>query len=363
MKRFVATAMLVFASAGGVQAVVDMQTVTVRNPGNTGENSGEGEPDGYGPDRICGAVDYVYKIGKFEVTAGQYTEFLNAVAVTDTYGLYNTNMWASSFGCKIRRTGGTGSYQYLLDPDGDGVLDADWVDRPVNFVSWGNAARFCNWMHNGQLTGSQDLTTTEDGSYYLDGATSYTALAAIVREPDATWVIPSEDEWYKSAYHQNDGVTGNYYDYPTRSDSSPASESCPGSDNSTNYAGAGWAVGPPYYRNTVGCYVDSASPYGTFDQGGNVYEWNEAVPFGLTRGIRGGAFSGNFVIDQYAAYRNRVHPTFAGYATGFRVANVSEQAQVPAVSEWGMAAMALLGLTAGTVVFVRRGVTMPRAPR
>ena len=41
-------------------------------------------------DRICGSVGYNYNIGKYEVTAGQYTEFLNAVARTDTYGLYNT---------------------------------------------------------------------------------------------------------------------------------------------------------------------------------------------------------------------------------------------------------------------------------
>ena len=66
------------------------------NPGNTGELSGDGVwPGGNGPDAIVGAVDYVYEIGKYEVTAGQYTEFLNAVAATDTYGLYNTDMWSS----------------------------------------------------------------------------------------------------------------------------------------------------------------------------------------------------------------------------------------------------------------------------
>ncbi len=79
-----------------VQAEVQIQTVTVGNPGNAGENSGESEPDGYGPDRICGAVDYVYNIGKFEVTAGQYKEFLSAVAATDTHGVYNPSMDSNS---------------------------------------------------------------------------------------------------------------------------------------------------------------------------------------------------------------------------------------------------------------------------
>ena len=39
-----------------------------------------------------GSVDYVYEIGKYKVTNAQYAEFLNAVAVPDTYGLYNPQM-------------------------------------------------------------------------------------------------------------------------------------------------------------------------------------------------------------------------------------------------------------------------------
>ena len=50
---------------------VNMEWVTVGNPGNAGEWSGESY-GGYGPDRKCGAVGYIYKIGKYEVTAGQY---------------------------------------------------------------------------------------------------------------------------------------------------------------------------------------------------------------------------------------------------------------------------------------------------
>jgi len=33
---------------------------------------------------------------------------------------------------------------------------------------------------------------------------------AVTRESDATYFIPTENEWYKAAYHKNDGVTGNY---------------------------------------------------------------------------------------------------------------------------------------------------------
>ncbi|UCD27341.1 MAG: SUMF1/EgtB/PvdO family nonheme iron enzyme, partial [Planctomycetota bacterium] len=124
---------------------VSIETVPVGNPGNTGELSGESIPGGYGPDRICGAVDYEYHIGKYEVTAGQYTAFLNAVADTDTYGLYNSEMWSSDYGCKIRQFGAEGSYTYSVT--------LDWCNRPVNLVSWGDAARFANWLHNGQPIG------------------------------------------------------------------------------------------------------------------------------------------------------------------------------------------------------------------
>jgi hypothetical protein len=58
--------------------------VTVGNPGNVADT--RYASPGYG------AVAYSYNIGKFEVTAGQYTVFLNAVAKTDTYGLYNGHM-------------------------------------------------------------------------------------------------------------------------------------------------------------------------------------------------------------------------------------------------------------------------------
>ncbi len=41
----------------------------------------------------------------------------------------------------------------------------------------------------------------------------------------------------------------------------------------------------------VGSYPGSASPYGTFDQGGNVWEWNETILNGIQRGFRGGNLS------------------------------------------------------------------------
>ncbi len=291
---------------------VVIDTVTVGNAGNVGDT----HHSGYGD------VAYTYNIGKYEVTAGQYTKFLNAVAATDTYGLYDTKMWSNDHGCKIERTGSSGSYSYSVA--------SDRANRPVNYVSWRDAVRFANWLHNGQPTGAQDQTTTEDGSYFLDGATSIAELMAVTRESDATWVIPSEDEWYKAAYHKNDGVTGNYFDYPTSSDSAPSNALDLGGNNAT-FEDAGYTIGSPYCRTEVGAHENSNSPYGTFDQGGNVWEWNEAVTSwdygngesGSSHGLRGGGYRNNGSKTLHAAYCTIYGDDVESSSpngTGFRVA-------------------------------------------
>ena len=355
-------AAFVMPCVSGVQAQVVMETVTIGNPGNTPDD--EVMVDGT---TGYGGVAYLYDMGKFEVTAGQYVEFLNAVAATDPYGLYNPGMDSDPQGCQITQNGVSGSFTYDFSGgavEAPGSTAADWENRPVNYVSWGDAARFCNWLHNGQPTGVQDLTTTEDGSYYLNGATSDAELLAVVREPGATWVIPSEDEWYKVAYHYNDGVTGDYYDFPTSSDIMPGyigdGESIPDPDPG-NYATFDGdfgieGIGPPYYRTEVGEHENSMSPYGTFDQGGNIWEWTEAVKENGSRCVRGGCFPYDGA-NLRSRIRSGANSSGELNMLGFRIARAPEA--VPAVSEWGLLVMALLGLAAGTIMFRqarRRGI-------
>jgi len=304
--------------ATAAQAEVVIETVPVGNPGNANGTHG------------YGAVDYAYNLGKYEVTAGQYCEFLNAVAKTDTYGLYNTFMSSGPYrcGCKIQRSGSPGSYTYSVA--------GDYANRPVNYVSWGDAARFANWLHNGQPTGPQGLGTTEDGAYYLNGATRYVALMAVSRKADWKWAIPTENEWYKAAYHKNDGVTGNYFGYPTSSDSMPGhigdgesiTDPDPGNYATHNGDGGTDGIGPPYYRTEVGEHENSDSPYGTFDQGGNVWEWNEAIVSLLYRGLRSGSFIyyGDVL---HASKRDYFHPDFEDRYIGFRVSEVHKPSGIP----------------------------------
>ena len=347
---------VVMLVGGMALGAVVIETVPVGNPGNTADT--RYDSTGYG------AVDYAYNIGKYEVTAGQYTEFLNSVAATDIYGLYNTYMWDPhpSYGdrnCRIERMGTLGSYTYSVA--------ADWADRPVNYVSWGDAARFSNWLHNGQPSGAQGDSTTEDGAYDLNGATSDADLLVITRESDATWFIPSEDEWYKAAHHRNDGDSGNYFDYPTGSSTAPGYVNNSGNLSGTgnpfteggtdpgNYATYNGdadpdGIGSPYWRTVVGEWENSASPYGTFDQGGNAREWNEAVllPSYSSRGVRGGSI-GHPVTSLHVSNRSHHRPANEDFLIGFRVASSQVIPEPSTFVIWS-----LLGAAAGFRAWRRR---------
>ena len=312
--------------------LTSLETVPVGNPGNAPDMRYNldpyygGRPEGYG------AVSYEYRISKFELTAGQYCAFLNAVASTDTYGLYSTTMDYDEssiyWGCNIKRSGSPGSYSYSVA--------ADWANRPVNCVTFGDAARFCNWLTNSRPTGAQGLTTTEDGSYYLNGATQWAELGLVVRKATARYVMPNEDEWYKAAYYDpaKPGGAG-YWDYPTRSDTAPSNvltDPDPGNSASFHLHPTD-TIGPPYYRTEVGEFENSPSPWGTFDQGGNVCEWNEArTGDGAARWMRGGdiLFGANRL---RASFRNSAcSETTAAGCIGIRVAEVPEPGSVCALA-------------------------------
>ena len=317
---------VILACISGASADILIDTLPVGNPGNAGEWSGTGTNQA----RRCGAVDYEYNIGKYEVTTAQYTQFLNAVAASDPYELYNVLMWDHEKACKIERTGSPGSYTYS-------VAD-DWANRPVNLVNYWDSCRFANWLHNGQPTGPQGPGTTETGAYRLQGYTGEDGQW-IERNAGWKWAVTSEDEWHKAAYHKNDGVTGNYFDYPTSSDSVPSNVvTNPDPGNNANYydrdgtGTGGFSIGSPYYRTEVGEFENSLSPYGAFDMGGNVGEWVETIreepDFFDGRSTRGGGFwSSDFQLA--AAFRFGYNkPSFHGTSTGFRVVEVPEPASV-----------------------------------
>ncbi len=299
-----------------------LQFVLVRDPGNLPDpNTGN----------LYGSVGYNYAIGKYDVTLAQYCQFLNAVAATDTYGLYNAYnggfFGKATFG--ISQSGGPGSLTYAVTGTAPGK-----ENFPVPYVTWGDAARFSNWLDNGQGTATSVAAAyalTEGGAYQLSGATSQAALMAVA-SPAHTgagapqYFLPTENEWYKAAYYKSGGTAAGYWTYPTRSNTAPIN-TLPDTGNHANFSdfdhtGNGGYTDPVNYLTPVGSFSFSPGPYGSFDQGGDLWQWNETMVIaGSTRGLRGGSFLD--VSGSMYSY-NRLgggYPTTEYETVGFRVAN------------------------------------------
>lgn len=309
----VTTALALLGFGMVVQAAITIDTVTVGDPGNAADTRVMWDnTTGYGK------VNYTYNIGKYEVTAGQYTAFLNAVAKTDTYGLYNTVMARTDYGSGISRRGSSGSYSY--------TVNAAFTNRPVNYVSFWDSCRFANWFGNGQKSGIQDATTTERGAYTLDGYTG-TDGRAIQRNANWKWAVASEDEWYKAAYYKGGSANAGYWLYPTKSNIAPGNKMADPSGNNANYYTYPdvYPIDNGKYTTVVGEFQNSTSAYGTFDQGGNVWEWNEAIPYqnstNAYRGMCGGSFL-TYVINLQSTSRGRNVPSDESDYIGFRVVQV-----------------------------------------
>ena len=290
-------------SAPVTPALLAMSMVTVGDAGNAADTTS------------YGAVSYSYQIGKYDVTGSQYTAFLNAVGSTDTYGLYNASMGTDTHVAQISQSGSSGSYTYaVLNSTGS---------RPITYVSWWDGVEFANWMSNGQPSGAQTSTTTENGAYNVNGATSGNAVAANATNPNTnsapTYRMPLENEWYKAAYYSpNYGGTGvgGYYAYATQSNSAPGT-TIGSSANQANYNNA---IG---HITDVGAFSGSGSFYGTFDQTGNVYQWNDLDgTTGSSRGLRGGYCCNDYPADVSSSGRgNGGVPSDESGIIGFRLAS------------------------------------------
>jgi sulfatase modifying factor 1 len=284
--------------------LVTIDTVTVGDAGNAADTTG------------YGAVAYDFAIGKYEVNLSQYSAFLNSVAATDTYNLYDTRLASDLNIAGISRSGSSGSFSYAVTGS---------ANRPVSYVTWFDAARFANWVNNGATNGA----STETGAYTLNGATSGLGFT---KNAGATWWIPSENEWYKAAYYDpspSGPKNDDYWLYPMRSDSTPLNE-IGALANQANYYAGDFSVtqssiysGSQNYLTDGGAYSGSASYYGTYDQGGNVDEWNESQM------LRGAGWNGSGALfENLAGLRSTSdRATVQGDARsymGFRVASVPE---------------------------------------
>ena len=323
----VGVAALLSSLAVSTHAQVTLDMVTVGDPGNTAD------------DTTYGAVATSFQIMKYEWTNSQYTDFLNSVAATDTYSLYNADMGINARS-GITQSGSSGSYTY--------AVKTDMGDKPVNYVDWFAAARVSNWLMNGGTSSS----STETGAYTLSGSTSGNAPAV---NSNATFYVPTEDQWYKAAYYKGGSTNAGYWDYATQSDSVPtavtAGSTGIGSSGSTgnfaNYNDAADWNSQNGNVTTVGTN-GGASAYGAFDMSGNVSEWNDLTgAAGSTRGLRGGSWIYD-AFDLSSSVRFTGAPSLDNNFIGFRLAS---PVAVPEPSTW---VMGLAGIACGGWQMVRR---------
>lgn len=306
-------ACVALAGAGFTRAA-DFDWVDVGDPGNPGRVL---------TNETLGSVAAPFRISRDEVTNAQYADFLNAADPNgqNPNGIYNALMGSNA-------RGGV-SFVSQNAPGGKYVVRPNMANKPVNFVSWYDAARFANWVNNGQGSGS-----TETGAYDMLN------LVAYGRMPGARVFLPSRDQWIKAGYYdprtaaQGGPVSyPHYWTYPTMSDSQPTpaladavgNVANPGPNVSTSGAAADWN-GQDGNVTTVGS-TGSVSYYGTRDQAGNVKEWTDgSIPWGCgTPDAKGGDW---YLLPVYGNITNlgNTPATSESDRLGFRIAMIPEPA-------------------------------------
>lgn len=220
----------------------------------------------------------------------------------------------------------------------------------MNYVSFWDACRFTNWLQNNQPTGvNEGVGTTETGAYDLTDTTGI-ANNTITRSTGTTWAIASENEWYKAAYYKGGSTSAGYWTNPTQSNTNPSNVLSATGTNNANYddlyygTGNGGYTDPTNILTVVGAFAASPSAYGTYDQSGDVWQWDDMIIFGSERNLRGGSFFDPVTYLQSGVFRG-TDPTTVISDIGFRVSYVPEPAS-----------LSLLSLGVIGVLVRRRGV-------
>ena len=309
------------ALASSATASIDIATSYVGNPNNPGATQWQIAGKG--------SVGYGYHVGTHEVTNNQYVSFLNAKAATDPHGLWNPQMGAIGYAntAYILRTGSDGNYTYNVRTDIN-HLPLTNGNKPVNWVSFWDAARFTNWLTNGQGSGD-----TETGVYNLGGVTNPTE-GTITRNA-AAWgaggvAIANPDEWHKAAYYDPNlnGGEGGHWQLPGQ----------------TNDATNAWEWGQFGSNQTREVGLGLPSYYGTYDQGGNVAEWQDT---GVGDSyVKGGYFGQDGTASNAKNLIWSLQANELTY-TGFRVTSLGT---IPEPSSYA----AMFGCLALTVAIIRR---------
>ena len=310
----VASAVNVQANVFNLPGETSVQFVTVGDPGNLPDPA---------TGNLYGSVPYTFQMGTYDVTTGQYVAFLNAVATqSDPYSLYNANMalGATFPTVGISQTLISGTYSYAVTGSASGA-----ASMPVFDVTWGDAARFCNWLQNGQPTsGTEAAGTTETGGIRLTGQPPKHCCIRRLATPAPPISYPRKTSGIRLPTTVGGGTNSAYYTYPTKSNTAPIN-TLPDTGNHANFYD-GYGTGNTSYTDStnyltpVGSFVLSPGPYETYDMGGDVFQWNEAQISGSFRGLLGGSW-GNYSDSLASSNQYDADPSDEDLHIGFRVAS------------------------------------------
>ena len=284
----------------------EMTFVEIGNPGNIDDTTGDPNP--------AGSVEYAYQLGKYEVSEDMITKFNASQSLTIGH---------SSRG----------------------------ADKPATNVSWNEAARFVNWLNTSQgYQAAYNFTTSgvnDNIALWSPDQAWQQGGENLFRHKDAHYWLPSMDEWYKAAYY--DPSSGNYFEYPTASNTAPVGVA---SGDGTGTNGNNEAVYFQYWDSGPADITQAGglSAYGIMGMGGNVWEWDETTSdlnndyAGNTRGVRGGYWNSSSFDLRSSTYRISGSAHSGGLNMGFRVASLSDSANVVpepgSVLVWGLLGLA-----------------------
>ncbi len=219
--------------------------------------------------RPAGRVDYVYRMARYEITTGEWLEFVNTFSTrSDEWRLFaEPVIWSAVIDWSYDGPG----YRWMLHEGEDAAR------MPVAGISWRDAAMYCNWLHNGK---SAAVEAIQDGAY--DTSTFYTFpdrsfTDQPTHHPDARYWIPTLDEWLKAVhYDPNKGGAGveGWWAFPHSSDVAPIG-------GPPGIGEANFGFDPPTSMGAwgipVGSYPEVMSPWGLFDASGGASEHLEEI--------------------------------------------------------------------------------------
>ena len=283
---------------GGTSNEFTIDFVDIGNTGNAADTTS------------YGAVPYVYRAGKYEITQDAITKATASGMADVTAGAWTGN-------------------------------------QPAATINWYEAAAFVNFLntssgkpaaYNLTFSGSWSMALWSSEQAWTAGGTN------LYRNKDAFYFLPSENEWYKAAYYNAAGA--NYFLYPTGSNTAPTAVASGTNADTAVYQFVSFS--PAVVRTAGGL-----SSYGTMGQGGNVWEINETAFDGTnnspseSRALRGGSYP-NDATRLASSYHQATEPFDSAASLGFRVASVPEP------STYALLLMA----GAGWLVWKRRKATL-----